>query len=55
MKLTTLQVAFWDIFGTVDILIDASTVLLPSLLLHDIHLRFLAKLSIIGAFATRLL
>lgn len=49
------QVAFWNGFGTVDILIDLATALLPTYLLYDLHIGWRKKLPVILAFSSRIL
>ena len=47
--------AFWDVFGTFDILLDVSIMALPVYLLRDLHVVRAKKMSTILAFFARLL
>ena len=53
--LTGTQRDFWLYVGVTDAFIDLVTALLPTYLLHDLHLRLSRKLPVILVFSSRIL
>jgi hypothetical protein len=54
-KLFSMQIAFWDTVGALDILIDAAIMGLPIMIVHHLQLPLSKKTAVVSAFSFRLL